>query len=148
MHLCISFSGVLKLRVYVACCLQQNANTHTFVFRFPRMLALTPKHPIELSFFCPDTFTRSDFFSCHPGPFPFTRLEEDTKLDNECSNDLAGSWAQCSASPHGLGICMVLLTIRQPWSTNINATGWNSKGVPFAAIPSGISSRIQPWETQ
>lgn len=42
---------------------------------------VNPKTSYRVILFCPDTFTRSDFFSCHPGPFPFTRLEEDTKLD-------------------------------------------------------------------
>lgn len=51
-------------------------------------------------------------------------------------------------SLHGLGMCIVLLTIRQPCITKISTTGWNSKSVSSAASPSGRFSRIQPWETQ
>lgn len=31
---------------------------------------------------------------------------------------------------HGLGICIDLLTIKQPWRTKSSTTGWNSKAVP------------------
>jgi len=49
---------------------------------------------------------------------------------------------------YGLGICIVLLTIKQPCRTKSNTIGWNSKGVPCATTPKGRSSRIQPCETQ
>lgn len=45
-------------------------------------------------------------------------------------------------------MCIVLLTIKQPWSTNNSTTGWNSNIVPDATEPRGILSRIQPFETQ
>lgn len=49
---------------------------------------------------------------------------------------------------HGLGICIDLLTIRQPCTTKSNTIGWNSKAVPWAVMPHGRSSSTQPWETQ
>ena len=49
---------------------------------------------------------------------------------------------------HGLGMCIVLLTIIQPCRTNIRTTGWNSKMVPSAKSPSGMFSCVQLWETQ
>jgi len=51
-------------------------------------------------------------------------------------------------SLHSFGICMVLLTIKQPLKRNMMAAGWNSNGVPEAVIPQGRSSKIQPWESQ
>lgn len=52
------------------------------------------------------------------------------------------------ASPYGLGMWMVLLVIKMPLSTNRPATGWNSHTEPWAQVPSGRSSMIQPWLTQ
>lgn len=49
---------------------------------------------------------------------------------------------------HIFGICKVLLVIRQPLIKNIPTAGWNSKHVPEPITPNGISSRIQPLETQ
>lgn len=45
---------------------------------------------------------------------------------------------------YGLGICRVLLTIRHPWSTNMNTTGWNSRTVPSNHKPNGICASVQP----
>jgi hypothetical protein len=53
-----------------------------------------------------------------------------------------------NGSSQGFGMCMVLLTIRQPWMMNITTTGWNSSTLPLNKVPYGTSSKIQPFETQ
>lgn len=49
---------------------------------------------------------------------------------------------------HGLGICNVLLTIKQPCATNSKTIGWNSSNVPSTAMPNGMFSWVQLCETQ
>lgn len=49
---------------------------------------------------------------------------------------------------YGLGICNVLLTIKQPWTTNNATTGCTSHHAPAPTTPKGTSSSIQPLLTQ
>lgn len=49
---------------------------------------------------------------------------------------------------YGFGTWSVLLVIKHPLRMKSPTTGWNSNIVPDAQVPSGRSSRIQPWLTQ
>lgn len=58
------------------------------------------------------------------------------------------NWNRTIPSHHGLGICIVLLTIMHPWITKMSVTRWNSTTVPPATIPSGRSSKTHPCHSQ
>jgi len=49
---------------------------------------------------------------------------------------------------YGLGMCIDLLVIMMPLSTNRPTTGWNSKAVPCPQVPNGRLFRVQPLLTQ
>lgn len=49
---------------------------------------------------------------------------------------------------YGLGIWILLLTMKHPCSTNIPTIGWNSHGVPTPITPRGRFSKTQPLLTQ
>lgn len=64
------------------------------------------------------------------------------------TNQKKGYQRLTSSGHHIFGICIDLLTIRQPLTRNMPTTGWNSNKVPGNITPSGRSSKIQPWDSQ
>jgi len=85
----------------------------------------------------------------HQPPF-FPAFTPPSKLSAKGAAPQPRSAVAVTTGPplQGLGMRMVLLVMRQPWTMKMSTTGWNSRAEPWNQAPRGRSCRIQRLRTQ